>query len=145
MENYIKIIIVGIIGLFISCSPIKYIPVETITETTTTLHDTIIKTKLVPYSDSIITKDTISFLSNDYAKSMASYSEGYLTHTLSITPSDIEVKVSFPTITKKISSEVPLLVEKSLSLWQKIKLQLGGYSFVCLLLLLGYVIITILK
>jgi len=143
MGTFIKIIIISSIELLIGCSPIRYIPVGTITSTTTVLRDTIIKTKLVPYNDSIVTKDTLSILRNTYAESMASYSDGFLTHTLKTTPSDIALKVSLPTVTKKISAEVPLLVEKSLSLWQKIKIKFGGYFFVCLLLLFVYTIYTL--
>jgi len=125
----------------LGCAPIKYVPIHTKEETKVEVHDTIVKYKLIEYRDSVFVKDTTSFLKNPYAESRATFSSGFLSHTLKITPDTILLKVKFPTITKKISSEVPLVVEKSLSLWQKIKLKLGGYiifAFLLMIFVLGF-------
>ena len=107
---------------FLSCGPIKYVPVEK----TTYIHDTTTITKT--YRDTTIvlkpdtlqndidtSKDTTSFLKNDYAESTASLSGGHLYHTLYTYPRPIDVKI--PTIEinqkhfKTESKEVPVEVE----------------------------------
>ena len=106
----------------LSCGPIKYVPVEK----TTYIHDTTTITKT--YRDTTIvlrpetlqneidtSKDTTSFLKNDYAESTASLSGGHLYHTLYTYPRPIDVKI--PTIEinqkhfKTESKEVPVEVE----------------------------------
>ena len=105
-----------------SCGPIKYVPIEK----TTYIHDTTTITKT--YRDTTIvlrpdtlkneidtSKDTTSFLKNDYAESTASLSGGHLYHTLYTYPRPIDVKI--PTIEinqkhfKTESKEVPVEVE----------------------------------
>lgn len=107
-----------------SCGPIKYVPIEK----TTYIHDTTTITKT--YRDTTIvlkpdtlqnkidtSKDTTSFLKNDYAESTASLSGGHLYHTLYTYPRPIDVKI--PTIeinkkhfkTEKTSKEIPVEVE----------------------------------
>ena len=107
---------------FLSCGPIKYVPVEK----TTYIHDTTTITKT--YRDTTIvlrpdtlqnnidtSQDTTSFLKNDYAESTASLSGGHLYHTLYTYPRPIDVKI--PTIEinqkhfKTESKEVPVEVE----------------------------------
>lgn len=106
----------------LSCGPIKYVPVEK----TTYIHDTTTITKT--YRDTTIvlkpdtlqndidtSKDTTSFLKNDYAESTASLSGGHLYHTLYTYPRPIDVKIPEVKITSKHfkteSKEVPVEVE----------------------------------
>lgn len=109
---------------FLSCGPIKYVPVEK----TTYIHDTTTITKT--YRDTTIvlkpdtlqketpippSQDTTSFLKNDYAESTASLSGGHLYHTLYTYPRPIDVKIPEVKITSKHfkteSKEVPVEVE----------------------------------
>ena len=108
--------------IMISCGPIKYVPVEK----TTYIHDTTTITKT--YRDTTIvlrpdtlqndidtSKDTTSFLKNDYAESTASLSGGHLYHTLYTYPRPIDVKIPTIEINRKHfkteSKEVPVEVE----------------------------------
>ena len=88
MQKHILLYIICCI-IVISCGPIKYVPIEK----TTYIHDTTTITKT--YRDTTIvlrpdtlqndidtSKDTTSFLKNDYAESTASLSGGHLYHTL---------------------------------------------------------------
>ena len=118
--------LIYLICIFItfSCGPIKYVPIEKTTyihDTTTitkTYRDTTIVLKSATLQNNIDTsKDTTSFLKNDYAESTASLSGGHLYHTLYTYPRPIEVKI--PTIeinqkhfkTERTSKEVPVEVE----------------------------------
>ena len=110
-----------------SCGPIKYVPVEK----TTYIHDTTTITKTyrdttivlrpdtlqndIDFRDLDASKDTTSFLKNDYAESTASLSGGHLYHTLYTYPRPIDVKIPTIEINKKHfkteSKEVPVKVE----------------------------------
>lgn len=109
---------------FLSCGPIKYVPIEK----TTYIHDTTTITKT--YRDTTIvlrpdtlqketpippSQDTTSFLKNDYAESTASLSGGHLYHTLYTYPRPIDVKIPTIEINRKHfkteSKEVPVEVE----------------------------------
>ena len=107
---------------FLSCGPIKYVPVEKTTyihDTTTitkTYRDTTIVLKPDTLQNNIDTsQDTTSFLKNDYAESTASLSGGHLYHTLYTYPRPIDVKIPEVKITSKHfkteSKEVPVEVE----------------------------------
>ena len=126
--------LIYLICIFItfSCGPIKYVPIEK----TTYIHDTTTITKT--YRDTTIvlkpdtlqndialtdnnnnpidtSKDTTSFLKNDYAESTASLSGGHLYHTLYTYPRPIDVKIPTIEINRKHfkteSKEVPVEVE----------------------------------
>lgn len=111
MKILLYAIIIGI--CFLSCRT-KYVPIkETVTEITT-IHDTTFTETLVPYRDSISTRDTSSFLSNPYAYSRAVWGNGILHHSLGIWPNAvIVVKVpNFIDRIKTIDRPVPYEVEK---------------------------------
>ena len=112
---------------FLSCGPIKYVPIEKTTyiHDTTTITKTYRDTTIVLRSDTLqnnidfrdldTSKDTTSFLKNDYAESTASLSGGHLYHTLYTYPRPIEVKIPTIEINKKHfkteAKEVPVEVE----------------------------------
>ena len=126
MQKHILLYIICCI-IAISCGPIKYVPIEKTTyiHDTTTITKTYRDTTIVLKSDTLqneidfrdldTSKDTTSFLKNDYAESTASLSGGHLYHTLYTYPRPIEVKI--PTIEidrkhfKTESKEVPVKVE----------------------------------
>ena len=115
------------IFIFLSCGPIKYVPIEKTTDIhdTTTITKTYRDTTIVLKSDTLqneidfrdldTSKDTTSFLKNDYAESTASLSGGHLYHTLYTYPRPIDVKIPEVKITSKHfkteSKEVPVKVE----------------------------------
>ena len=118
------IIAIATLATLCSCGPIKYVPIEKTTyiHDTTTITKTYRDTTIVLKSDTLqneidTSKDTTSFLKNDYAESTASLSGGHLYHTLYTYPRPIDVKI--PTIeidrkhfkTEKTSKEVPVKVE----------------------------------
>ena len=102
---------------FTSCRSIKYVPVETVR---------------IEYKtrDSIYQRDSV-FL---FVKGDTVYKEKYkyLYRYLTINNTD--------TVIKTDSIQIPYPVEKELSRWQKIKLELGGWAFGTALALLLIII-----
>ena len=135
-----------IIGICLISCRTKYVPVkETITETVT-VHDTTFAEKLVPYRDSISTRDTSSFLSNPYAYSWAIWDNGTLHHSLGIWPDAVLIiKVpNFIDRVKTIDRTVPyevekkVYIEKKLSWWQSFLIWSGKIAWLILIPLLIY-------
>lgn len=121
-----------------------YIPVKQSTHETVTLRDTVIDTRLEFYRDTIVTPDSISFLSNPYGFSWAEAKGGRLHHSLSVWPDSlIPIKTVF--IDKVVRDSIPcpypveieVPVEKKLSIWQYIRIRLGE------ILLIGLIIIVV--
>lgn len=115
-------IVFVIISLFSSCRT-KFVPVEHTIKETVEVIDTVKEIRLVPYKDSIVTKDTTSYLFNEYAFSYAMWSGGMLHHSLGIffnKPILIEVP---KTILIKREEKIPQIVkvEKELNRWQRFK------------------------
>lgn len=117
--------------LFCSCRTRNvYIPVETKILDSIIYHDTTYQEKLIPYKDSVSTRDTASFLHNPYAYSYASWNNGMLSHSLGIYP-QATVTVRIPYFVEKIRRvEIPkpYPVEKELSWWEQFKIRYGGAS-----------------
>lgn len=135
MKGYFLFIVCVCCSVLFGCRSVREVPVRTVIEQHTILHDTIVKTYLVPYSDSIATLDTVSFLSNPYAESRAEFIGGrLLSHTLRSYPAAISAKVSMPKTIVKVSEEVPIVVEveKRLTAWEAIKVRFGGWAMVVL-------------
>lgn len=90
------IVLFFLLWLFTSCkSKTIYVPIKEIETTTETLIDTIVDVQLVPYKDSIATKDTINYLENKYSYSWARWSNGILYHSLGIFDIKIPVKIKY--------------------------------------------------
>lgn len=118
------------LAVLYSCQSTKYIPVESVRIDSVSIKDTVFEVKLIPYKDSVSTKDSTSFLSNKYAYSWARYSNGVLQHSLGIWPFAVTtIKVPY-FMERYIYIENPTIVEveKELSQWQKLKIELGGYA-----------------
>ena len=118
------------LAMLYSCQSTKYIPVESVRIDSVSIKDTIFEVKLIPYKDSVSTKDSTSFLSNKYAYSWARYSNGVLQHSLGIWPfATTMIEVPY-FIERYVYIENPTIVEveKELSQWQKLKIELGGYA-----------------
>lgn len=126
-----------------------YIPVERKVIETVTMRDTIVRTELISYRDTISINlqagmDTVSFLENPYAFSYASFKKGTLNHSLGIKPgSYAEGKVQVKEV--HIVDSIPYPVEikgntetiYKLYWWQKYLLYSGLAANVFILLYLG--------
>lgn len=122
------------------CKNVEYVPVETVRVDSTVVRDTLMRMELVPYRDSVAVRDTVSFLCNPYAYSWAKWSGGVLSHSLGIWPTaQATVKVPY-FIDRYVRVKVPEVVEveKKLSRWDNIRINVGGYAIVTV----GLIIIT---
>ncbi len=91
--------------------------------------------------EKVVTRDTVSHLENTYAKSDASVSGGFLSHSLESIPQYIKVPVEVH-VTDTLYKEAQIIekevkVEKPLSWWQKFRI--GAFWW-----LLGGVILLLL-
>jgi len=112
-----------------------YIPVKQTTLETVTYRDTIIDTQLAYYRDTVVTPDTISFLSNPYGFSWAEARDGKLHHSLTSWPDSlISVRTRYiervivDSIPAPYPVEVPVYKERELSFWQKVRIRIGEIS-----------------
>ena len=98
--------------------------------------------------EKVVTMDTLSLLENKYAKSEAMVSGGVLTHTLETKPGKEPVEVQHKetqrdsTTTRTIIRTRTISVEKKLSPWQQIKLDIGGICIILLILSGLYIILS---
>lgn len=143
-----------IVGLaFFGCAT-KYVPVEVTTTDSIVIRDTLVQVELVPYKDSTISipiyteNDTsaVSFLNNPYAYSWARWDGRQLHHSLAIWPGKL-TPIRVPYYTERVRRvEVPKVVEveKELTPWQQLKLEVGGLAIggcgVLLILLAWYIV-----
>ena len=95
------------------------------------------------------TLDTVSVLENKYASSVASVSGGVLSHTLALAavrqPVVVDTRVVYRDSLVYVDRVVPQMVEKQLSFWQKLKLQLGGWTMAACVILIVIAILYIVK
>lgn len=97
--------------LLASCSSVKYVPVETIR--------TEYRTRDSIRYDSIYQRDSVYLMFK--GDTVYKYKEKYLYKYLFLNKTD--------TVTKTDSIQVPYPVEKQLTKWQAIKIELGGWAF----------------
>ena len=105
--------------------------------------------------EKVVTKDTVSVLENEFAKSAASVSDGLLAHSLETKPAQKPVEVQTKTvyrdsiIFKDVVVYETVEVEKELSRWQTFKMKTGGITLTILSLLalaaIGWIIIRTLR
>ena len=105
--------------------------------------------------EKVVTKDTVSVLENEFAKSAASVSDGLLAHSLETKPVqkpvEVQTKIVYrdSIIFKDVVVYETVEVEKELSRWQSFKMKTGGIALTILLLLAlaatGWIIIRILR
>ena len=87
------------------------------------------------------TPDTVSVLSNEYARSSASVQGGLLTHDLEVFPKIVRVPVAVEvhdtTVVTGASDTVTeyVEVERELTRWQDFKMRTGGFALGILLIL----------
>ena len=105
--------------------------------------------------EKVVTKDTVSVLENEFAKSAASVSDGLLSHSLETKPvqkpMEVQTKIVYrdSVIFKDVVVYETVEVEKELSGWQTFKMKTGGITLTILSLLalaaIGWIIIRILR
>lgn len=119
MKTIIYILIILLASAICSCRSVEYIPRETIK------HDTTYINKLI--KDSIYIKDSVYIHSKNDTVFVEKYKYQYIDKVVRDT--------SY--IVKSDTISVPYPVEKRLTRWQQLKLDIGGIS-------IGIIIITIL-
>lgn len=119
-----------ILCLCMGCTRHVYVPVVHERVDSISVHDTLFQVQLVPYKDSVVSRDTSSYLSNAYAYSFAMWSNGMLHHSLGIWPQKpIEIEVPY-FIDRWHYEKVPEIVEveKPLTKWQTNFMTIGKIS-----------------
>lgn len=119
MKTIIYILTILLASAICSCRSVEYVPRETIK------HDTTYINKLI--KDSIYLKDSVYIHSNNDTVFVEKYKYQYIDKVVR----DTSYVVKSDTIS------VPYPVEKKLTRWQQLKLDIGGIS-------IGIIIITIL-
>ena len=139
-------------GIFLAlalsgCRSVKYVPVERTVTDSVVYRDTLVSERLVPYKDSVAVQDTTSYLSNKYAYSTATWSNGTLSHVLAVFPlAKIEVKVpNYAERIRTIREPQIVEVEKKLTWMQQKKLDYFGLSFAANILLIPVILWLIRK
>ena len=138
-----------------ACSTVRPLPttdstkVEVRTETVT-VHDTAY-VELPIIIEKVQVIDTASTLENKFAKSEAIVSAGILSHSLETKPVTLPVKVETKIVYKdslifrdRIQTQT-VEVEKKLTAWQKMKMNLGTVCLLIIALVIIYVIYLIVK
>ena len=101
--------------------------------------------------EKVVTKDTVSALENDYAKSQAVMSDGLLTHSLETKPVqkpvEVQTKIVYrdSVIVKDNVIIQTVEVEKELTGWQTFKMKTGGFALGIIVLLIVCVILYFVK
>ena len=112
------------------------VEVHTVTET---VHDTAY-VELPVIVERIVTRDTTSTLENDYARSEATITDGFLHHSLETKPVkhpvQIETKIVYrdSLIYRDRVETKTVEIERQLTKWQAFKMRTGGATLTLLLL-----------
>ena len=152
MKNFILVLFSL---LCVACGSVKQVtPTERVV--TETRIETVYKTDTVLLEipkiiEKVVTKDTVSALENDYAKSQAVISDGLLTHSLETKPVqkpvEVQTKIVYrdSIIVKDNVIVQTVEVEKELTGWQTFKMKTGGFALGIIVLLIVCVILYFVK
>ena len=152
MKNFILVLFSL---LCVACGSIKQVtPTERVV--TETRIETVYQTDTVLLEipkivEKVVTKDTMSVLENDYAKSQAVISEGLLAHSLETKPVqkpvEVQTKIVYrdSVIVKDNVIVQTVEVEKELTGWQTFKMKTGGFALGVIVLLIVCVILYFVK
>ena len=101
--------------------------------------------------EKVVTKDTVSVLENDYARSSAAVSDGLLSHSLETKPTRQPVEIQKEIVYRDsviIKDNVivqTVEVEKELTKWQSFKMKTGGFTLTLLIIAIVFLILYIVK
>ena len=152
MKNFILVLFSL---LCVACGSVKQVtPTERVV--TETRIETVYKTDTVLLEipkivEKVVTKDTMSVLENDYAKSQAVISDGLLAHSLETKPVqkplEVQTKIVYrdSVIVKDNVIIQTVEVEKELTGWQTFKMKTGGFALGIIVLLIVCVILYFVK
>ena len=152
MKNFILVLFSL---LCVACGSIKQVtPTERVV--TETRIETVFKTDTVflevpKIVERVVTKDTLSVLENEFAKSAASVSDGLLAHSLETKPVkqpvEIQTKIVYRDsiiVQDRVVTEIQE-VEKELTGWQSFKMKMGGWFLGILIILIVFLILYFVK
>ena len=152
MKRFLPLLL--LLGAF-ACSTVRQLPstdstkVEVRTETVT-VHDTAY-VELPVIIEKVATLDTTSTLENKFARSEASVSAGFLSHSLETKPVQLPVQVETKIVYKdslvyrdRVQTQT-VEVEKKLTAWQQAKMKLGSVALLLIGLAIIYLIYLIVK
>ena len=152
MKNFILVLFSL---LCVACGSVKQVaPTERVV--TETRIETVYQTDTVLLEipkivEKVVTKDTVSVLENDYAKSEASVSDGLLAHSLETKPIkqpvEVQTKIVYrdSVIVKDNVIVQTVEVEKPLTGWQSFKMTMGGWMLGIIIFLIVCVILYFVK
>ena len=101
--------------------------------------------------EKVVTKDTVSVLENDFARSSAAVSDGLLSHSLETKPSRRPVEIQKEIVYRDsviVRDNVivqTVEVEKELTKWQTFKMKTGGFTLSLLVIAIVLLILYIVK
>ena len=152
MKNFILVLFSL---LCVACGSLKQVtPTERVV--TETRIETVFKTDTVflevpKIVERVVTKDTLSVLENEFAKSAASVSDGLLAHSLETKPVkqpvEIQTKIVYRDsiiVQDRVVTEIQE-VEKELTGWQSFKMKMGGWFLGILIILIVLLILYFVK
>ncbi len=152
MKNFILVLFSFVA---VACSSLRQVtPTEKIV--TETKIETVYETDTVYLEvpkivEKVVTKDTVSVLDNEFAKSAASVSDGLLSHSLETKPVkqpvEIQTKIVYrdSVIVRDNVIVQTVEVEKELTDWQSFKMQMGGWFLGILIVLIVLLILYFVK
>ena len=153
MKNFITLVLFS--ALCVACATARQAaPSEKII--TETRIETVYKTDTILLEipkivEKVVTKDTVSMLENDYAKSQAVISDGLLSHSLETKPVqqpvEVQTKIVYrdSVVFKDVVVYETVEVEKELTGWQSFKMKMGGWFLGILIILIVFAILYIVK
>ena len=152
MKNFILVLFSFVA---VACSSLRQVtPTEKII--TETRIETVYETDTVYLEvpkivEKVVTKDTVSVLENEFAKSAASVSDGLLAHSLETKPVQKPVEVQTKIVYRdsvivqdRVVTEIQE-VEKELTGWQSFKMKMGGWFLGILIILIVLLILYFVK
>ena len=152
MKNFILVLFSL---MCVACGSIKQVtPTERVV--TETRIETVFKTDTVflevpKIVERVVTKDTLSVLENEFAKSASSVSDGLLAHSLETKPVkqpvEIQTKIVYRDsiiVQDRVVTEIQE-VEKELTGWQSFKMKMGGWFLGILIILIVLLILYFVK
>ena len=152
MKNFILVLFSL---LCVACGSVKQVtPTERVV--TETRIETVYQTDTVLLEipkivEKVVTKDTVSVLENDYAKSQAVVTDGLLAHSLETKPVqkpvEVQTKIVYrdSVIVKDNVIIQTVEVEKELTGWQTFKMKTGGFALGIIVFLIVCVILYFVK
>ena len=142
-----KLYTIMILSLVLTaCTKTTYVPLREVIRDTTIVRDTTIQATLIPYKDSVSVRDTASYLFNPYGYSWAIWDNGILHHSLGIFPNAfVPVRFFYLDRIRTITKDVSVPVERKLTKWETIKMDVGGWAIGGMSVFLLYIIIWLIK